>query len=80
MTVDMFVTKEQQLEAWAKAKGYFSKAEVMEYGLSNYYLRAERTVRDMVSSGRLRRLSAKECTFRGLKGKMAWYCWEGCNG
>ena len=77
MTVDMFQTKEQLLEGWAKAKGFFSKADIMQYGLDTYYLRADRTIRDLVQDGKVKKLTKQECAFRNLKGKMAWYEYNG---
>ena len=73
---DLFLSKSEQLENWMRIKGYFSKAEIMAWGLRNYYLRADRTVRDFVQEGKVKRISHDECVFRGLKGKMAWYCWN----
>jgi len=43
------------------------------YGAKNYYLRADRTIRDFVQQGRVRKLRHEECVFRNLKGNMAWY-------
>jgi len=70
---DLFLSKEKQLLRWCRQKKIFSKAEVIAYGTSVYYLRADRTIRDFVQQGRVRRLSAKEQTVKGLKGNMAWY-------
>ena len=70
---DLFLSKEKQLLRWCRQKKVFSKADIMAFGSSVYYLRADRTVRDFVQQGRVRRLSEKEQTVKGLKGKMAWY-------
>ena len=70
---DLFLSKEKQLLKWCRQKKIFSKADIMAFGSSVYYLRADRTVRDFVQQGRVRRLSEKEQTVKGLKGKMAWY-------
>jgi len=70
---DLFKTKEEQLKDFCKQKVFFSKADIMEYGLKNYYIRADRTVRTFVSEGLMKKLTKDECLFRGLKGKMAWY-------
>ena len=70
---DLFLSKEKQLLKWCRQKKIFSKADIMAFGSSVYYLRADRTVRDFVQQGRVRRLSEKERTDKGLKGKMAWY-------
>ena len=72
---DLFKNKEELLEEWARKKGFFSKAEVMEYGLKSFYLRADRTIRSFCQEGKVRRIDKQECLFRGLRGKMAWYCY-----
>ena len=72
---DMFLTKEGQLENWAKRKKVFSKSDVMEYGLRAFYIRADRTIRDLVSQGKIRRLNDRELELKGIKGNMAYYQW-----
>ena len=76
MTTDLLLNKEQLLANWCKGKGYFSKAEVMDYGVKNFYIRADRTIRDLVTQKQVKHLTKDECLFRGLKGKMAWYEWS----
>jgi len=70
---DMFISKEGALLNWCKQKHYFSKADVMQYGLDNYYLRAVRTCQEFVVEGKIRKLDKDECIFRGFRGKMGWY-------
>lgn len=70
---DLFLSKEKQLLKWCKQKKTFSKAEVIAFGTKNYYLRADRTIRDFVRQGIVRKLAKDECIQRNLKGKMAWY-------
>jgi hypothetical protein len=70
---DLFLSKEKQLLRWCRQKGVFSKAEVISFGIRNYYLRADRTIRDFVQQGIVRKISRDECIQRNLKGKMAWY-------
>lgn len=70
---DFFLSKEEQLLSWSKQKRVFSKAEIIAYGTENYYLRADRTIRDFVSRGLVRRVDKAECIRRNLKGNMAWY-------
>lgn len=65
--------KKKELLTWCRQKGTFSKADVIAYGTKNYYLRADRTVRDFVQEGKLRKLDKNECILRNLKGNMAWY-------
>ncbi len=72
-TVDKFLSKEEQLLCWCKQSRIFSKAEVISFGTKNYYLRAERTIRDFVLQGIVRRIGKEECIRRNLKGNMAWY-------
>lgn len=71
--VDKFLSKEGQLLRWCRQRGIFSKAEVIAYGTKNYYLRAERTIRDFVLQGIVRKIGKDECVRRNLKGNMAWY-------
>lgn len=71
--MDLFLSKEEQLFRWVKQKRIFSKAEIIAYGIGNYYLRADRTVRDFVQRGIVRKLDKTECIRRNLKGNMAWY-------
>ncbi|MBI4335212.1 MAG: hypothetical protein HY589_00990 [Candidatus Omnitrophica bacterium] len=70
---DLFLSKEKQLLRWCKQKKTFSKAEVIAFGTKNYYLRADRTIRDFVRQGIMRKIGKDECIQRNLKGKMAWY-------
>lgn len=70
---DLFLSKEKQLLRWCKQKKVFSKAEVIAYGTKNYYLRADRTIRDFVQRDIVRKLDKNECIQRNLKGNMAWY-------
>ena len=70
---DLFLSKEEQLLNWSKQKWIFSKAEIIAYGISNFYLRSDRTIRDFVRRGIVRKLDKAECVRRNLKGNMAWY-------
>ena len=70
---NLYKTKEECLEEWCKLKGYFSKADLLKYGHENFYLRADRTIREWVVEGKVKHLLKEECIFRNLKGKMAWY-------
>lgn len=65
--------KSKDLLNWCRQKGIFSKADIIAYENRNYYLRAERTIRDFVQQGILRRIEKDECVKRNLKGNMAWY-------
>jgi hypothetical protein len=72
---DMFATKEELLLAWCRQKGVFSKADVMNYALTNFYLRADRSIRDFVKRGIMKRLNDREREHRGITAKMAYYEW-----
>lgn len=65
--------KSRELLAWCKQKKVFSKADIIAYESRNYYLRADRTIRDFVQRGIVRKLGKDECIQRNLKGNMAWY-------
>ena len=77
MTGDLFMTKEELLKHYCQNKKIFSKADIMQYSLDNFYIRAVRTVQEWVAEGKVRRFSKDECLFRGLRGKMAWYEYKG---
>ncbi len=49
-------TKEQKLEDWCKSKKIFSKADIMRYGLDNFYIRADRSIRELVQRGKVMRI------------------------
>ncbi|MFA6635703.1 MAG: hypothetical protein WCV56_01135 [Candidatus Omnitrophota bacterium] len=70
---DKFLSKEERLLRWCRQTKTFSKAEVISFGTNNYYLRAERTIRDFVLQGIVRKIDKEECIRRNLKGNMAWY-------
>ena len=73
MNPDIFLSKEEQLLIWVRNKQVFSKVDVIAYGIANYYIRADRTIRDFVREGIVKRLDKNECERRNLKGNMAWY-------
>jgi len=51
----------------------FNKAEVMKWGLENYYIRADRSIRDFVNKGFIKRLNDRERELLKITGKMAYY-------
>ena len=57
---DFFATKSELLLGWCRQKRIFSKADLLRYGLDNFYLRCDRTVRSWVREGLVRRLSERE--------------------
>lgn len=70
-------TEEGKLEKWCAERKLFSKADLMRYGLDNYYLRAWRTGCEFVSKGLARKLTKQECINRNLPTSMGWYEWVG---
>ena len=70
---DLFASKSEQLLSWCRIRKIFSKADIMRYGLDNYYIRADRTIRDFVRQGLVKRLNDREREQRNLRGKMAYY-------
>ena len=76
-------SKKEQLVRWMRVRHYFSTADVVRWGVDNFYLRAKRTVRDIATEvdinnpPRVRKLSKDECLFRGFKGRMGWYEYTG---
>lgn len=70
---DLFLNKSEQLLQFCKSKYIFSKADIMRFGLENYYLRADRTIREFVRRGMIRRIESQEAYERNLKGRMAYY-------
>ena len=70
---DLFQSKEEALLNWCRHKGFFSKAEVFDYGVKNYYISSYRRIQELVKEGRIRKLSKDECAFRNFRGKMAYY-------
>jgi hypothetical protein len=69
MVTNLYLNKEQALEEWCKAKKIFSKADVMRYGCDNFYIRADRTIRELVRQGKVMRMFSAS--------KMAVYRWIG---
>ena len=70
---DLFLSKRQQLLDWMKAKHTFSTHEVIAWGCQNYSNRSDRTKRDFLKQGLIRKLSDSEKGFRGFKCKDAVY-------
>ena len=64
------MTKTASLLDWCKSMGTVSKAQIQQYGVDNFYIRAEREVRIYVERGIMRQF-IPEGTL------MAWYEWIG---
>lgn len=71
------MTKEQELLDWCKQKKLFSYVDVLNWKPNHYYLRADRTIRDFVKEGLLRRIPDAEAILRGLRkvgrASIAWF-------
>jgi hypothetical protein len=65
--------KHMQLLKWMRQKKIFSTHEVMQCGLDMFYARADRTKRDFMKQGLIRKLSDWEKEMRNLKSKDAYY-------
>lgn len=69
--------KKQQLIIWMKKYKTFATHDVIKWGLQNYYLRADRTKRDLMKQGKIRKLSENEKESFGYHSKDALYRWLG---
>jgi len=64
MVTDLFKSKKDQLLGWIRVKKEVKTHEVMEWGLRNKHIRADRDCRDMAGIGLLERVSYDEKIFR----------------
>jgi len=71
----MLKTKKQQLIEWLKKKRIFATHEVEAWGLQHFYIRADRTKRDLMREGLIRKLTEEEKERQGYRGKDALYMW-----
>lgn len=73
----MKLTKEYLLLEWCLKVGVFSSVHARKWGIGNFYSRADRTIREFVEKGNLRRLTEEEIILRQLRekdqAKVAWY-------
>lgn len=71
------MTKEEQLLEWCRMKKVFNYVDVNNYKSTHFYLRADRTIRNFVEEGKLRRISDTEAILRGLRkagrAALAWF-------
>ena len=74
---DMFLTKEEQLINWMRQKKYFASHEVIQFGLSIFYIRSDRTKRNFLEKGLIKKLTEGEKAFIGYKCKDACYQYVG---
>lgn len=71
-------TKAEKLIEWVRSKGIVSSVDVRIWGIQNYYIRADRTMRDLAELGqKVKRLTDSEIDSLGLRkveGKrIAWW-------
>ena len=71
------ITKVEQLKTWMKRKKVFSSADVIKKGLDMYYIRADRTKRDLLEQGLIRPLTDRELKRRKIKTTQRYYKWVG---
>jgi len=74
---DLFLNKEQLLAEWMRLKQYFASHDVIEYGLKIFYIRSDRTKRDFLKQGLIRKLTDFEKQSRGYNCKDSVYRWVG---
>jgi len=71
------IIKQKEFFSWCQQKKIFNYVDIRNYSLENFYLRAERTIRDFVSEGKIRRISDEESLLRGLRkdgnARLAWF-------
>ena len=71
------LSEEYKLLQWCRFKKLFNYVDIRHYSLENFYLRADRTIRDFVSEGKIKRISDEEAILRGLRkdgnARLAWF-------
>jgi len=67
------MSKREQLIKWMQEKKIFATHEIIEWGLQHYYLRADRTKRDLMKIGRIKKLTESEKERLGFNFKDAVY-------
>lgn len=70
------INKKSELARFIRDRGIVSKAEVIQWGMDNFYISAERAVRLLVEAGFIRKLSERECEIMNLTAKMSYYKWN----
>lgn len=71
------MTKKDQLKQFMRNKGTFATHEILEYGTRHYFNRADRTKRDFMAEGLVRKLSKAEKALNNWNNKDAVYEWVG---
>jgi hypothetical protein len=71
------ITKKDCLLKWCQWKKVFSGVDVRKWGVENYYICADRKVREFAEKGLVKRIPDLEASLRGLNKeqntKIAWY-------
>ena len=70
---DLFKTKQEQLLDYMRQKHYFATHDIIKWASQNFYNRADRTKRNFLEQGIIRKLPEQEKIFRGFNSKDAWY-------
>lgn len=70
------MSKERELYLWMRSKGIFASHDVIRWGVEHFYLRADRTKRDFLKDGVIRKLTDQEKAFNGFTCKDAVYHFE----
>lgn len=71
------MTKKQELMNWMRDRHRFATHEILEYGCRNFFNRADRTKRDLVTAGIVRKLNPVEKSGYGYTCKDSVYVWVG---
>lgn len=77
MKTDLFTTKEEALKDWMRDRTIFASHEAIEWGIHNYYNRAQQTKTDFHRQGLIQELSPQDKAFYGYKCKDSVYRWIG---
>lgn len=71
-------TEKQKLLQWIKTKGIVNSVDLRDYGMKNFYLRADRQAREFAMNGYIRRIPTDEAILRGYlkEGRQHIAYWE----
>ena len=69
------ISKSEQLKRWMKKEKVFPTSTILWWGYCNHYNRADRTKRDFLQQGLIRRLTDTELKRRRIKSVEGWYKW-----
>ena len=72
-------SKSELLRRWMRERGVFRTHEIIAFGLSLQWTRAQREKGALHAKGIIRELTKEEKLLRGLTTKEGCYCWVGEN-